>query len=131
MPISQKRIGEFLYETLVFLSAAESTARDELIEHLEQTLAPTPEEAQVGSRGRPDWLTRCLWYTVGMVKAGWITKDGRGVWAATDAGRAALGTYPTQAPCSRPTMPRTRRGKPVPGSLSGGPGSSEGPQCLA
>ena len=93
MPISQKRIGEFLYETLVFLSQAESSRRDELIGHLAETLQPTPEEAQLGARDRPDWLTRYLWYTVGMVKAGWITKDGRGVWAATDAGRAALATY--------------------------------------
>lgn len=97
MPISQKRIGEFLYETLVFLAGAESRSREELIEHLERTLAPTPEEAQLGSRGRPDWLTRYLWYTVGMVKAGWVTKDGRGVWAATDAGRAALDTHPDAA----------------------------------
>lgn len=94
MPISQKRIGEFLFETLVFLSGADSRSRDELIQHLEQTVVPTPEEAQLGSRGRPDWLTRYLWYTVGMVKAGWITKDGRGVWEATDAGRAALAAYP-------------------------------------
>lgn len=69
MPVSQKRIGEFLYESLVFLASAESMPRDELLAHLESTLMPTAEEAQAGSGGRPDWHTRYLWYTVGMVKA--------------------------------------------------------------
>ncbi|MCA1671308.1 MAG: winged helix-turn-helix domain-containing protein [Actinobacteria bacterium] len=90
MPISQKRIGEFLYESLVFLASAESRRRDEIIAHLEDTIHPTAEEAQVGSRGTPDWVTRWLWSTVGPVKAGWVTKDGFGIWAATDEGRAAL-----------------------------------------
>ncbi len=94
MPIRQERIGQFLFETLSFLSQHESRSRDDILEHLDRVLEPSAEETQLGKSGRPDWVIRFLWYTVGMVKAGWITKDGRGVWAATDDGRLALDKFP-------------------------------------
>lgn len=93
MPISQERIGQFLRESLDFLSRRDSATRQEVMEHLEQQLQPTPEEAAADKSGRPDWATRYLWSSVGMVKAGWLTKDGSGVWRATPEASEALGKY--------------------------------------
>lgn len=94
MPVTQERVGQFLFATLDYLSKRENATRDEIIEYLGTALSPTATEAQLGPRGQPDWVIRFFWYTVGMVKAGWITKDGQGVWAATDDGRQALVAYP-------------------------------------
>src|SRR4051812_9440866 len=94
MSISQQRVGAFLRESLVYLSQRESCLRQELLDHLEESLAPTAEEGSEDKNGRKDWVVRYLWASVGMVKAGWITKDGSGVWAATPAGREALDLYP-------------------------------------
>lgn len=94
MPISQERVGEFLLESLTFLSQRDAATRQEVMDHLERTVRPTPEEATADNKGRIDWRTRYLWSSVGMVKAGWMTKDGSGIWAATPAGLEALKKYP-------------------------------------
>lgn len=90
MPITQERVGEFLRESLEFLSERESATRQEVMDHLEKELQPTADEAAADKNGRSDWATRYLWASVGMVKAGWLTKDGYGVWHATPEGAAAL-----------------------------------------
>lgn len=94
MPITQERVGEFLLGALAFLSERESATRQAVMDHLERRLQPTLDEATADSKGRVDWETRFLWTSVGMVKAGWITKDGNGIWAATTEGREALRRYP-------------------------------------
>lgn len=93
MPISQERVGEFLRESLEFLSQRDSAARQEVLDHLSKELRPTPEESTTDNKGRVDWTTRYLWSSVGLSKAGWMTKDGNGTWAATDAGREGLKRY--------------------------------------
>ena len=94
MPITQQRIAEFLRESLVHLSERASCPRQEVLDHLEETLAPTAEEASADKNGRPDWQVRFLWASVGMVKAGWIVKDGSGLWTVTPSGIEAPGLYP-------------------------------------
>ncbi len=71
-----------------------------MLDHLEQALSPTPEASTPDTDGRPDWVTGYLWSSVGMVKAGWLTKDGWGVWRATPDGSEALLKYPERRPLS-------------------------------
>jgi 5-methylcytosine-specific restriction protein B len=96
--VSQKRVGEFLRESVAYLAQNETRKRSEVIDHLRIALDPTPEEAHKDKRGRTEWENRYLWASVGLVKAGWITKNGAGVWAATSAGRDALQQYPESEP---------------------------------
>lgn len=103
MPITQERVGEYLRESLAYLAERESAPRQEVLAHLEQALSPTADEAMEDGKGRRDWVTRYLWASVGMVKAGWVTKDGSGVWAATAAGRDALKKYPEAKPFRKAT----------------------------
>jgi 5-methylcytosine-specific restriction protein B len=93
MPLSKQREGQFLREALTYLAAHESRTRHEVLDHLESTLQPSGSELQLDKKGNPDWKLRFLWASVAMVKAGWMTKSGSGVWAATDAGVAALEHY--------------------------------------
>ena len=94
MPITQQRVGEFLREGLSYLAQHESRTRQEVVDHLETAMQPSPDESEPDKNDRPWWQTRFLWTSVGMVKAGWMTKDGSGVWAVTPAGRQALDQYP-------------------------------------
>lgn len=64
------------------------------MDHLATAMTPTPDETELDKNGRPSWHTRFLWTSVGMVKAGWMTKDGGGVWAATPRGQEALAQHP-------------------------------------
>ena len=79
MPITQQRVGEFLREGLAYLAQHESRTRQEVVDHLESAMQPTPDESEPAKNDRPWWQTRFLWTSVGMVKAGWMTKDGNGV----------------------------------------------------
>lgn len=94
MPITQQRVGELLRAAMEYLAQHESRTRQEVLDHLGETVRPTPDETEPDTTGKPMWQDRFLWASVGMVKAGWITKDGGGVWAATQAGRDALATHP-------------------------------------
>jgi 5-methylcytosine-specific restriction protein B len=47
----------------------------------------------VAVTGKTTFESRLRWWSVGLVKAGWITKSGSGIWAITDEGRQALGTF--------------------------------------
>lgn len=94
MPITTERVKPYLREALDYIARHDSRKRNEILDHLEQTLQPTPEESALDNQGRPDWATRFIWWTVPAVKAAWLTKDGSGVWAATEAGRQALADYP-------------------------------------
>lgn len=51
------------------------------------------DEIDQHSNGHARGLTNFLWSTTNLVKAGWLTKDGKGSWRITDAGRAALRDY--------------------------------------
>jgi len=92
--ITQQRVGEFLREALSYLAQHESRTRQEVVDHLESAMQPTPDESEPDTSGRPAWATRFLWASVGPVKAGWMTKDGGGIWSATPEGREVLDQYP-------------------------------------
>jgi 5-methylcytosine-specific restriction protein B len=94
MPITAERVKPFLREALDYIAQHDSRKRNEVVDHLEETFKPTAEEAEPVSQGRPNWATRFLWWSVNLTKAGWLTKDGSGVWTVTDAGRQALVDYP-------------------------------------
>ena len=90
MPITAERVKPYLREGLAFVAEHGSAIRNDVLAHLEKTFQPTEEEREADKHGRPDWATRFLWWSVTLTKAGWMTKDGSGVWAVTDAGRRAL-----------------------------------------
>src|SRR5262249_19221288 len=94
MPITQQRVAEMLREAISYLSQHETRTRQEVLDHVAATMRPTADENEIDTNGRPAWKTRFLWTSVGIVKAGWATKDGNGIWAATQAGRDALAKYP-------------------------------------
>ncbi len=48
----------------------------------------------VATTGKTTFELRIRWWSVGLVKAGWITKSGSGQWAITQAGRQALVDFP-------------------------------------
>jgi len=91
--INQKRVSEWLREATVFLvERGEPTIRAEIIGHLSDTFDFTAEEREVVRDGEA-WIERFLWMSIGLVKAGWVVKDGSGVWAATAEAAQALDRY--------------------------------------
>lgn len=70
------------------------TPKDELFAHVTSAFPPAGEELDKVSDGTPRWMNDLYWQTTNLVKAGWLTKDGRGTWCSTDAGRKALRDFP-------------------------------------
>ncbi len=98
MPVSLEREREFIRAAMEFLAEVESATRKEVLNHVEQAVPPTADERRVNPKsGRVDWQLRVLWASTGLVKAGYITKDGSGTWTVTDKGREALVRYPDPA----------------------------------
>ena len=64
--------------------------RQEVLGVSQGNAAADATESAEDKHGRPEWEIRYLWSSVGMVKAGWVEKDGSGVWKATPQGIAAL-----------------------------------------
>ncbi|WP_395153824.1 AAA family ATPase, partial [Ilumatobacter sp.] len=72
-----------------------SIHRLKLKEILEAELHPTSEEAlEELSNGQARWWNLIAWGSTDLVAAGWMTKDGAGLWTITNAGRQALVEYP-------------------------------------
>jgi 5-methylcytosine-specific restriction protein B len=94
MPITMQRTGVLLRASMEYLASHDTRTRQQVLDHLAETMDLTPDECELDKNGRPAWVIRFLWTSVGMVKAGWIEKDGSGVWVATPAGRDALSAYP-------------------------------------
>ena len=70
------------------------TPKDEVVAYVEKHWPPSGDDLDTISNGSPRWLPDFLWNTTNMVRAGWMTKDGRGNWSITADGRAALAKYP-------------------------------------
>jgi len=80
-----------LREALAFLGKTNApTKKDDLFQHLRTALPPEGEDNDAVRNGMSRWELDLYWQTTNLVKAGWLTKDGRGTWSITDAGRAAL-----------------------------------------
>jgi 5-methylcytosine-specific restriction enzyme B len=72
-----------------------SIHRLELKDTLEAELQPTSDHAlEALTNDQPRWWNLIAWGSTDLVAAGWMTKDGSGVWTITDAGRQALVDFP-------------------------------------
>lgn len=90
-----ERTGVRLRGVLKHLADNGGTAsRQALIEAVEPLLPANDEELIERSNGTSKWLNDLLFQTTNLVKAGWMTKDGSGIWTITDAGRTALEEFP-------------------------------------
>lgn len=90
-----ERTGARLRGVLQHLSDHGPTeSAKQILASLEPLLEPNDAELEIRSNGEPIWLNDVQWQTTNLVKAGWMTKDGRGNWTITDAGRGALEEFP-------------------------------------
>lgn len=108
MPITNERVADYVLATLRFLSLHESALVQDVETHLADTLRPGPEESGIQSNGQPEWAYRNRWTGTRMVHAGFISKDGSGIWSITDAGRSALSQYPDPASLFQGVLDRER-----------------------
>ena len=93
---AKQRLAErqrILLEILV--EAGEPLHRNTVMERLEQRQPPLADELQSysSSPGVSKYRINAHFYSVGLVKSGWITKDG-GMWSATPDGVEALKKFP-------------------------------------
>lgn len=80
-----------LREILVYLSQVGSPAkRQDILDHISETLPPVDDDLDTIGDDAPRWVNQLLWQSTGLVKAGWVRKDGKGIWEITDFGREAL-----------------------------------------
>jgi 5-methylcytosine-specific restriction protein B len=66
----------------------------EVIRRLKEAIPPTEQELTLNSSGAVRYDTNVRWWSVGLVKADYITKE-KGIWRITDVGRQALVEFPT------------------------------------
>ena len=78
--------------TLEFLNSAGGSSTRSLLWSQIEAAVPLEEDEHVlsGSGNESRAVTDWIWSTTNMVKSGWMSKDGRGGWNITDAGREAL-----------------------------------------
>lgn len=83
-----------LRAAMAFLAAQDGpTSKDVIVAHAGERFPPSDDELDTVSNGFPRWANDLLWKTTDLSKAGWISKDGRGGWTITDAGREALARF--------------------------------------
>ena len=87
-----------LREILVYLSEVGGPAkRDDILDHIRDRFPPIDDDLNTVGDQIPRWVNQLLWQSTGLVKAGWVRKDGRGIWEITEAGRDALQNFPNPA----------------------------------
>ena len=64
--------------------------KNDIYEWVETLLPPTDDELVLRKNGSTVWLNDVAWGTTNLVKAEWMTKDGKGYWTITEAGLQAL-----------------------------------------
>ena len=95
METRRERMGFRQRALLEYLAAHGGVAKQhELVAAVEPMLPPNDEELVERSNGTPRWLSDLHLQSIGLVKAGWMTKDGAGTWSITDVGRQALRDHP-------------------------------------
>lgn len=83
--ITSERTGEYLKEALLVLKEKGSEyPSSDLINEMASRLALTDYEKSLNNSGQQRWITNFRFYSIGLVKAGWIEKTGR-TWKLTDA----------------------------------------------
>ena len=65
----------------------------EVIRRLKEVMPPTEQELTLNPSGAVRYDTNVRWWSVGLVKADYITKE-KGIWRVTDTGRQALVDFP-------------------------------------
>ncbi len=94
--VSKERFGLLHQKTLEILSGhPEGLHVNKVIEELEKLVPATPfENGNYDSTGTRRYPIIVRFSTIGLVKAGWITKE-KGIWKITEDGRAALVKNPS------------------------------------
>ena len=72
------------------MGALRHTVRNSLASEVFDLVPAEGVEAETKSDGKSRGETELMWSSVDLVKAGWIEKDGTGLWSITDSGRCAL-----------------------------------------
>ena len=83
--ITSERTGEYLKEALCVLKekGGEYPSGD-LINEIGKRLSLTAYEKSINNSGQYRWITNFRFYSIGLVKAGWVEKSGR-TWKLNDA----------------------------------------------
>lgn len=93
---SKERTGEFLKTSLEILEEKGGECpSSELISLLKQRLNPNAYELSLNKSGQYRWITQFRFYSVNMVKAGWVNKSG-GVWHLNEAGKGKAKLSPLE-----------------------------------
>lgn len=95
METAKDRKGIRIRAVLEYLVANGGSApRAAAMEHAGQVLPPVGEEAEIlPGKNKPRWWVQLSFQTMVLPRAGWMTKDGSGIWTITDEGREALSIY--------------------------------------
>lgn len=105
-----ERVGERLQAALMFLAESDGpTPKAAVVAHLATQFPAVGDEADLVSNGERRWENDFLWQTTNLVKAGWITKDGRGTWTITAEGRRAIEDHPEPVDIQRESLRRFNR----------------------
>jgi 5-methylcytosine-specific restriction protein B len=73
--------------------APEGMQRSEILRRIRDLVPPVASELTTNASGGVRYDTNVAWWSLNLVKAGWIVKDD-GRWSITDLGRAALAQFP-------------------------------------
>ena len=91
---STVRLNQQMMEIVKLLSTEPDGLQvKEVIRRLKEVIPPTEQELTLNPSGAVRYDTNVRWWSVGLVKANFITKD-KGVWRITDDGRQALIDFP-------------------------------------
>lgn len=90
------RIGTRQRALLAYLATQPGGSADNhaAMDALSQRLDIAPDDLKPDKSGTPLWFAQLRFYTLSLVKAGWLVKDGSGGWTVTDDGRAAVTAFP-------------------------------------
>ena len=96
--MSKDRVYSLLRPLLEILGSYEGPVHwSQVLDQLQQEMPPQGAELEITSNGQTRYVSNVRWYTIDLVKAGWMVKDktgGPGMWSITDDGRQALVEYP-------------------------------------
>jgi 5-methylcytosine-specific restriction protein B len=73
---------------------------------VEERVPLEPAEAELNQSGKQSGLAIWTWATDDLVKAGWLSKSGTGLWFATEDGQRALRDFPDAADFAREARAR-------------------------
>jgi 5-methylcytosine-specific restriction protein B len=90
---NQRNIPRLRAVVAFLASQGGPTRRQDVLDHVEKLFPPVPEDLEL-VRTTPRWMYNLLWKSTTLVRAGWVSKDGRGLWQVTADGARALELFP-------------------------------------